>query len=412
MAIIESWTKFNQSTFNLSYIRQDHEDLFQQDLNQSLAADPDTVYSDWVTSTYNIDGFFYRDYFLGTSIWYNNGWNGAVETVQMEFWDFNQEQYIYDFRLTAVYIDAGELESAMETETRFDDISLLEDQLSGDDYFYLSNYDDYANGLNGADVLYGYDGDDTLKGGSGNDKLYGGDGDDWLMGEAGADTLDGGLGDDFYRIADTNDKLIESAASGTDWVQSTINYTLGANVENLLLIGSAITGNGNALDNYIEGNNNNNTLNGNAGKDSIYGSQGADKLNGGAGNDELVGGTGKDLLLGGSENDTFIFKTVAESATTATTSDVISDFVRGQDKINLSTIDAFASSGANDTFLWKGTAAFSSTTQGEVRYQQFNNIGTADDYTMVWIDNDNDTGVEMAIRLTGLYTLTASDFSL
>jgi hypothetical protein len=31
---------------------------------------------------------------------------------------------------------------------------------------------------------------------------------------------------------------------------------------------------------------------------------------------------------------------------------------------------------------------------------------------MVWIDNDNDTGVEMAIRLTGLYTLTASDFSL
>ena len=103
---------------------------------------------------------------------------------------------------------------------------------------------------------------------------------------------------------------------------------------------------------------------------------------------------------------------MAESATTATTSDVISDFVRGQDKINLSSIDAFASSGANDTFLWKGTAAFSSTTQGEVRYQQFNNSGTANDYTMVWIDNDADTGVEMAIRLTGLYTLTASDFSL
>jgi hypothetical protein len=31
---------------------------------------------------------------------------------------------------------------------------------------------------------------------------------------------------------------------------------------------------------------------------------------------------------------------------------------------------------------------------------------------MVWIDNDADTGVEMAIRLTGLYNLAATDFIL
>ena len=118
-------------------------------------------------------------------------------------------------------------------------------------------------------------------------------------------------------------------------------------------------------------------------------------------------------MTGGNGNDTFIFNNVTESGTTATASDVITDFVRGQDKISLSAIDAFAGSlSVNDTFVWKGTAAFSSTTQGEVRYQQFNNTGTANDYTMVWIDNDADTGVEMAIRLTGLYTLTASDFIL
>jgi hypothetical protein len=31
---------------------------------------------------------------------------------------------------------------------------------------------------------------------------------------------------------------------------------------------------------------------------------------------------------------------------------------------------------------------------------------------MVYIDNDGDNGVEMAIRLTGLHNLTASDFVL
>ena len=59
-----------------------------------------------------------------------------------------------------------------------------------------------------------------------------------------------------------------------------------------------------------------------------------------------------------------------------------------------------------------GTAAFSSSTKGEVRFQKFDVTGTANDHTMVWIDNDADKGVEMAIRLTGLYNLSASDFVL
>jgi Ca2+-binding RTX toxin-like protein len=231
-------------------------------------------------------------------------------------------------------------------------------------------------------------------GNSGNNSITGNIAANTLNGGTGADTLIGGLGNDTY-VTDGGDTITEGASAGTDLVQSSATATLGSNVENLTLTGSGvINGTGNTLNNSITGN------------------SAANRLDGGTGADTLTGGTGKDLLLGGSGNDTFIFKTVAESATTATTSDVISDFVRGQDKISLSTIDAFASSGANDTFLWKGTAAFSSTTQGEVRYQQFNNSGTANDYTMVWIDNDADTGVEMAIRLTGLYTLTASDFSL
>ena len=156
----------------------------------------------------------------------------------------------------------------------------------------------------------------------------------------------------------------------------------------------------------------NNVITGNAGNNMLNGATGNDTLTGGAGKDSLSGGSGKDSLAGGLDFDSFIFKVASESATTATTSDTITDFVRGGDKINLSAIDAFASSVANDAFVWKGTAAFNNASQGEVRYQQFNNTGTTNDYTMIWIDNDADSGVEMAIRLTGLHALTAADFVL
>jgi Ca2+-binding RTX toxin-like protein len=222
-------------------------------------------------------------------------------------------------------------------------------------------------------------------GNSANNTITGNGSNNILSGGTGSDTLAGGLGNDIY-VTDGDDTITEAASAGTDTVQSSVTYALGENVENLTLTGSAaINGTGNTLNNVIVGN-------------------GAENL--------LTAGTGNDTMTGGTGNDTFIFNAVTESGTTATATDLITDFVIGQDKINLSAIDAFASSGTNDTFVWKGTAAFSSTTQGEVRYQKFDNSGTSNDYTMVWIDNDADTAVEMAIRLTGLYSLTASDFLL
>ena len=229
-----------------------------------------------------------------------------------------------------------------------------------------------------------------------NNTLTGNSAANTLNGGAGTDILVGGAGDDIY-VTDGGDTITEASGigSGTDAVQSSATYTLGDNLETLNLTGaSAINGTGNAL---------NNTLTGNSA---------ANTLNGGAGADILNGGTGKDLLTGAAGNDTFIFNTVVESAITATTTDLITDFVIAQDKISLSGIDAFASSGPNDAFIWKGTDAFGSTTKGEVRYQKFDKPGTANDHTMVWIDNDSDTDVEMAIRLTGLYNLAATDFML
>ncbi|PKN86346.1 MAG: Ig family protein, partial [Deltaproteobacteria bacterium HGW-Deltaproteobacteria-1] len=99
----------------------------------------------------------------------------------------------------------------------------------------------------------------------------------------------GGTGDDTYVVDNPGDVIIENAAGGTDTVQSSINYTLGANVNNLTLTGtSAINGTGTALNNVIIGNSANNILAGNAGNDTLDGGAGADTMNGGAGNDTYV----------------------------------------------------------------------------------------------------------------------------
>jgi Ca2+-binding RTX toxin-like protein len=110
-----------------------------------------------------------------------------------------------------------------------------------------------------------------------------------LDGGAGADTLIGGAGDDTYVVNEVGDVVTELAGEGTDQVNSSFSYTLGANVENLTLTGSnAINGTGNELANVITGNAAANVLNGGAGSDT---------LNGGAGADTLVGGVGDDTYV-------------------------------------------------------------------------------------------------------------------
>ena len=67
--------------------------------------------------------------------------------------------------------------------------------------------------------------------------------------------------------------MTELANEGADTVQSSVAYTLGANLENLTLLdaGGAIGGTGNTLGNVITGNNADNTLDGKAGADTLIG---------------------------------------------------------------------------------------------------------------------------------------------
>ena len=148
------------------------------------------------------------------------------------------------------------------------------------------------------------------------------------------------------------------------------------------------------------------------GNDTLDGGAGTDTLFGGAGNDRILGGTGKDIMSGSSGSDVFIFRTTTETSASTTYADVISDFSTVYDRISLSAIDAFTPTTTNNTFVWKATGSFTSTTAGEVRYHKFDLAGTSSDYTMIYIDTDGDVTAEAAIRLSGLRTLTADDFIL
>ena len=147
-------------------------------------------------------------------------------------------------------------------------------------------------------VVLGNSSANTLTGGAGNDTLNGG---------AGADTLVGGTGNDTYVVDNTSDVVTELTNEGTDTVQSSVTYTLAANVENLTLTGATvINSTGNTLDNVLTGNNAANTLTGGGGNDTLNGGNGNDTMIGGTGDDTLDGGTGNDTMVGGTGNDTFV----------------------------------------------------------------------------------------------------------
>ncbi|MBD1909316.1 MULTISPECIES: DUF4394 domain-containing protein [unclassified Leptolyngbya] len=77
-------------------------------------------------------------------------------------------------------------------------------------------------------------------------------------------------------------------------------------------------------------------LNGGDGNDTLDGGRGIDFLNGGNGGDRLVGGAGLDRLTGGNGSDTFVFKSDTSFNTANLGVDVIKDFNRSFDRIELS----------------------------------------------------------------------------
>jgi len=235
---------------------------------------------------------------------------------------------------------------------------------SGNDTLLGYAGNDVLSGAAGNDQLQGHEGNDTLDGGTGVDTLTGGSGDDTyvvdnasdsiieavnegtdlvqsavtytlaanvenllltgtvsingtgngranvitgnsanntLRGGGGADTLRGLAGDDIY-IVDSADVVEENEGEGMDTVRASVTVTLAANVDNLVMTGTAaVQGTGNELANILRGNSASNTLSGGAGDDYLDGRAGSDVMYGGSGNDTYVVDTAADAVVENAE---------------------------------------------------------------------------------------------------------------
>jgi RTX calcium-binding nonapeptide repeat (4 copies) len=142
--------------------------------------------------------------------------------------------------------------------------------------------------------------------------LYGNGGKNLLNGNGGADVMLGGAGDDAYFVDDAGDQVIESASAGNDAVFSTAHFALSAEVETLVLQGTAdLQGYGNGLSNTLYGNGGNNLLDGNGGNNLLDGSGGADVMSGGAGDDTYFVDDAGDLVFeNANEGTDAVFSTV------------------------------------------------------------------------------------------------------
>ena len=252
---------------------------------------------------------------------------------------------------------------------------------SGNDRLYgKSRLDDVIEGQDGNDVLIGLAGDDDLRGGEGNDVLDGG---------AGIDDLAGGIGDDVYVVTDLADIIVESPGEGSDTVLSAvISLDLAdfTGIENLAISGSA------AL-----------SLTGDDADNRLTGNVGANTLTGNAGLDVLTGGRGRDVLTGGADADVFDFNSKLDSKKGGQR-DHITDFERGLDKIDLSTIDAVKGAG-NQAFKWIGKKGFHGVA-GELH------LVKKGGYVLVEGDIDGNGKADFQIQLDGLSGIGKGDFIL
>lgn len=145
-----------------------------------------------------------------------------------------------------------------------------------------------------------------------------------------------------------------------------------------------------------------NDINGTKKVDTLLGTSGQDNILGMAGNDQITGNGNQDILTGGAGNDTFIFKTVADSLPDLP--DVIEDFTKG-DKINLKAIDANINIAKDQAFTTPVIGAQFSGVFSKPS-QLFFDITDQTLYGNV----DSDSGADFAIEFIGVTKLVASDF--
>jgi Ca2+-binding RTX toxin-like protein len=190
------------------------------------------------------------------------------------------------------------------------------------------------------EYVIGLGGDDSIFGGDGADHLKGSNGDDFIGGGRGADLLEGGNGDD-----------------------------------------------------------------------NVQGTGGNDQVFGGDGNDQILGGNGKDLLVGGLGADRIQVNDAGSDGSRDLVrytsieeiwGDKLSIFICGEDRIDLSAIDANSLTPEDDRFHFIGDRAFSGT-PGELQATSMAIYGD--------VDGDGQPDFHIDLQVTH-GTFTRTDFVL
>ena len=262
------------------------------------------------------------------------------------------------------------------------------------------------HGDTGDDVIWGLAGNDILIGGEGNNRLIGGTGADTLRGGEGSDRIAGGSGDDTVYVGLGKDKLFGGA--GRDVLRFDELTTASGVIANLATSKASFEDQGDGF-RFIRfedlvGTAYADTLTGSDVANSLAGGDGADTLSGGAGDDVLIGGAQGDVMDGGLGADTFVYTSKTDSPMGGV--DTIRMFDKGQDKIDLSALDAVLG-GADDAFGFIGTQAFGAG-GACVRYQRNDAGGT----TLIELCLAGSSSPDMQLVLGGLYDLTAASFVL
>ena len=241
-----------------------------------------------------------------------------------------------------------------------------------------------------------------------NNKITGNASGNRLNGLSGKDTLIGNGGNDTFVVDNAADSVV--GGSNTDLVESSFNYVLGTGVENLTLVGTALNGTGNSLNNLISGNAGTNRLDGSIGADTLIGNGGNDTFAVDNAGDSIMGGTGTDLVEASTnytleanlENLTLLGSAAINGAGNALNNQIIGN--AGANRLNgLAGVDIIIGNGGNDTFVVDNSAdsvvggANSDYVESSVSYTLGANI---ENLTLTGVAAINGTGNALANVIT------------
>lgn len=279
-----------------------------------------------------------------------------------------------------------------------------------------SGFDDHLTGNDGRNQLFGGKGFDVLDGRRDDDLFDGGiDGkNDMLIGGYGVDTVVyNGASEDMTITLDGVTGTFGSGVINAKRLPITLNghqasiFVPAVQEDTLNNIENVRAGTGNDT---IFGNAKSNRLEANLGNDLIDGGAGSDTLNGEGGSDRLIGGQGFDTLTGGAGRDLFIFN---QNDLAFFSADRITDFTRGEDRIDLSAIDAWSNILGDQSFRVVSGPLTGAIGELSVMLTEVSpNVGES--FFTVRGDTNGDRQADFSITIdaNGQSTLTASDFIL